>query len=167
MAKNAIFNTVEEAIEDFREGRIVIVVDDEDREKRGRFHRRRRENHPRNRQFHALQRPRRALRTAFGESRCEELELNMMEENNTSLLGTPFTVTVDLLGQGCTTGVSIHDRAATIRALADPPPVRRIWGVRAMSIRCVPARRGSCAGRDIPKRPSIWPVWPDCSPAAL
>jgi 3,4-dihydroxy 2-butanone 4-phosphate synthase/GTP cyclohydrolase II len=56
----------------------------------------------------------------LSEERCKELELNMMEENNTSLLGTPFTVTVDLLGNGCTTGVSIHDRAATIRALANP-----------------------------------------------
>ncbi len=56
----------------------------------------------------------------LSEERCAELELNMMEPNNTSLLGTPFTVTVDLLGEGCTTGVSIHDRAATIRALADP-----------------------------------------------
>ena len=56
----------------------------------------------------------------LSEERCAQLELNMMEENNTSLLGTPFTVTVDLLGHGCSTGVSIHDRAATIRALADP-----------------------------------------------
>ena len=56
----------------------------------------------------------------LSEKRCDELGLNMMEENNTSLLGTPFTVTVDLLGNDCTTGVSIHDRAATIRALADP-----------------------------------------------
>ena len=56
----------------------------------------------------------------LSEERCAQLELNMMEENNTSLLGTPFTVTADLLGHGCTTGVSIHDRAATIRALADP-----------------------------------------------
>lgn len=56
----------------------------------------------------------------LSEERCAQLELNMMEQNNTSLLGTPFTVTVDLLGEGCTTGVSIHDRAATLRALADP-----------------------------------------------
>ena len=56
----------------------------------------------------------------LSEERCAQLELNMMEPNNTSLLGTPFTVTVDLLGEGCTTGVSIHDRAATLRALADP-----------------------------------------------
>lgn len=166
MAKNAIFNTVEEAIEDFREGRIVIVVDDEDRENEGDFIVAAEKITPEIVNF-MLSNGRGVLCAPLSESRCEELELNMMEENNTSLLGTPFTVTVDLLGQGCTTGVSIHDRAATIRALAIPPPVRRIWGVRAMSIRCVPARRGCCAGRDIPKRPSIWPVWPDCSPAAL
>ena len=161
MAKNAIFNTVEEAIEDFREGRIVIVVDDEDRENEGDFIVAAEKITPEIVNF-MLSNGRGVLCAPLSESRCEELELNMMEENNTSLLGTPFTVTVDLLGQGCTTGVSIHDRAATIRA-----PVRRIWGVRAMSIRCVPARRGCCAGRDIPKRPSIWPVWPDCSPAVL
>ena len=151
MAKNAIFNTVEEAIEDFREGRIVIVVDDEDRENEGDFIVAAEKITPEIVNF-MLSNGRGVLCAPLSESRCEELELNMMEENNTSLLGTPFTVTVDLLGQGCTTGVSIHDRAATIRA---------------MSIRCVPARTGCCAGRDIPKRPSIWPVWPDCSPAVL
>jgi len=78
MAKNAIFNTVEEAIEDFREGRIVIVVDDEDRETEiVNF---------------MLSNGRGVLCAPLSESRCEELELNMMEENNTSLLGTPFTV---------------------------------------------------------------------------
>ena len=154
MAKNAIFNTVEEAIEDFREGRIVIVVDDEDRENEGDFIVAAEKITPEIVNF-MLSNGRGVLCAPLSESRCEELELNMMEENNTSLLGTPFTVTVDLLGQGCTVRWPI------------PPPVRRIWGVRAMSIRCVPARRGCCAGRDIPKRPSIWPVWPDCSPAAL
>ena len=139
MAKNAIFNTVEEAIEDFREGRIVIVVDDEDRENEGDFIVAAEKITPEIVNF-MLSNGRGVLCAPLSESRCEELELNMMEENNTSLLGTPFTVTVDLLGQGCTTGVSI---------------------------RCVPARRECCAGRDIPKRPSIWPVWPDCSPAAL
>ena len=166
MAKNAIFNTVEEAIEDFREGRIVIVVDDEDRENEGDFIVAAEKITPEIVNF-MLSNGRGVLCAPLSESRCEELELNMMEENNTSLLGTPFTVTVDLLGQGCTTGVSIHDRAATIRALADPATRPSDLGVRAMSIRCVPARRGCCAGRDIPKRPSIWPVWPDCSPAAL
>ena len=119
MAKNAIFNTVEEAIEDFREGRIVIVVDDEDRENEGDFIVAAEKITPEIVNF-MLSNGRGVLCAPLSESRCEELELNMMEENNTSLLGTPFTVTVDLLGQGCTTGVSIHDRAATIRALADP-----------------------------------------------
>ena len=115
MAKNAIFNTVEEAIEDFREGRIVIVVDDEDRENEGDFIVAAEKITPEIVNF-MLSNGRGVLCAPLSESRCEELELNMMEENNTSLLGTPFTVTVDLLGQGCTTGVSIHDRAATIRA---------------------------------------------------
>ena len=119
MAKNAIFNTVEEAIEDFREGRIVIVVDDEDRENEGDFIVAAEKITPEIVNF-MLSNGRGVLCAPLSESRCEELELNMMEENNTSLLGTPFTVTVDLLGNGCTTGVSIHDRAATIRALADP-----------------------------------------------
>lgn len=166
MAKNAIFNTVEEAIEDFREGRIVFVVDDEDRENEGDFIVAAEKITPEIVNF-MLSNGRGVLCAPLSESRCEELELNMMEENNTSLLGTPFTVTVDLLGQGCTTGVSIHDRAATIRALADPATRPSDLGRPAMSTRCVPARRGCCAGRDIPKRPSIWPVWPDCSPAAL
>ena len=148
MAKNAIFNTVEEAIEDFREGRIVIVVDDEDRENEGDFIVAAEKITPEIVNF-MLSNGRGVLCAPLSESRCEELELNMMEENNTSLLGTPFTVP-----------------PRSVR-WPIPPPVRRIWGVRAMSIRCVPARRGCCAGRDIPKRPSIWPVWPDCSPAAL
>ena len=119
MATNAIFNTIEEAIEDFREGRIVIVVDDEDRENEGDFIVAGEKITPEIVNF-MLFNGRGVLCAPISESRCAELELNMMEENNTSLLGTPFTVTVDLLGQGCTTGVSIHDRAATIRALADP-----------------------------------------------
>lgn len=103
MAKNAIFNTVEEAIEDFREGRIVIVVDDEDRENEGDFIVAAEKITPEIVNF-MLSNGRGVLCAPLSESRCEELELNMMEENNTSLLGTPFTVTVDLLGQGCTTG---------------------------------------------------------------
>ena len=87
MAKNAIFNTVEEAIEDFREGRIVIVVDDEDREKRGRFHRRRQRKLTPEIVNFMLSNGRGVLCAPLSESRCEELELNMMEENNTSLRG--------------------------------------------------------------------------------
>ena len=119
MAKETILNSVEEVIEDFRNGRIVIVVDDEDRENEGDFIVAAEKITPEIVNF-MLKEGRGVLCAPLSEKRCEELGLNMMEENNTSLLGTPFTVTVDLLGHDCTTGVSIHDRAATIRALADP-----------------------------------------------
>ena len=119
MAKSTILNSVEEVIEDFRNGKIVIVVDDEDRENEGDFIVAAEKITPEIVNF-MLKEGRGVLCAPLSEDRCAELGLNMMEENNTSLLGTPFTVTVDLLGHDCTTGVSIHDRAATIRALADP-----------------------------------------------
>ena len=114
-----LLNSIEEAVEDFRNGKIVIVVDDEDRENEGDFIVAAEKITPEIVNF-MLREGRGVLCAPLSEERCAQLELNMMEENNTSLLGTPFTVTVDLLGEGCTTGVSIHDRAATIRALADP-----------------------------------------------
>ena len=119
MKNEKVLNTIEEAIEDFRQGKIVIVVDDEDRENEGDFIIAAEKVTPEIVNF-MLKNGRGVLCAPLSEERCAQLELNMMEPNNTSLLGTPFTVTVDLLGEGCTTGVSIHDRAATIRALADP-----------------------------------------------
>ncbi len=119
MRNETMLNSVEEALEDFKEGKIVIVVDDEDRENEGDFIVAAEKITPEIVNF-MLKEGRGVLCAPLSEQRCAELELNMMEQNNTSLLGTPFTVTVDLLGEGCTTGVSIHDRAATIRALADP-----------------------------------------------
>lgn len=119
MAKQTILNSVEEVLEDFRNGKVVIVVDDEDRENEGDFIVAAEKITPETVNF-MLKEGRGVLCAPLSEERCAQLELNMMEENNTSLLGTPFTVTVDLLDNGCTTGVSIHDRAATIRALADP-----------------------------------------------
>lgn len=111
-------NTVEEAIEDFRQGKIVIVVDDEDRENEGDFIVAAEKITPEIVNF-MLHNGRGVLCAPITEERCEELELAHQVSNNTSMLGTPFTVTVDKL-EGCTTGVSAHDRAATIRALADP-----------------------------------------------
>ena len=96
-------NTIEEAIEDFRKGEFVIIVDDEDRDARG------------------------VLCAPITISRCEELDLPHQVSNNTSVLGTPFTVTIDKL-EGCTTGVSAADRAATIRALADPTSKPETFG---------------------------------------
>ena len=115
---NFKINTIEEAIEDFREGKFVIVVDDEDRENEGDFIIAAEKITPEAVNF-MLKNGRGVLCAPLPISRCKELELERQVDNNTSMLGTPFTLTVDLL-EGCTTGVSIHDRAATIRALADP-----------------------------------------------
>lgn len=112
-------NTVEEVLEDFRQGKVVIVVDDEDRENEGDFIVAAEKITPEIVNF-MLHNGRGVLCAPLTEDRCRELDLDMMVGNNTSLLGTPFTVTVDYLHDGCTTGVSIHDRAATIRALVDP-----------------------------------------------
>ncbi len=112
-------NTIEEAIEDFKAGKFVIVVDDEDRENEGDFIMAAEKITPEHVNF-MLKNGRGVLCTPVTEDRCRELNLDMQVHDNTSLLGTPFTVTVDLLGHDCTTGVSMHDRAETIRALADP-----------------------------------------------
>ncbi len=111
-------NKIEEAIADFREGKFVIVVDDEDRENEGDFITAAEMITPEKVNF-MLQNGRGVLCAPITISHARELELSHQVEENTSMLGTPFTVTVDLL-EGCTTGVSAHDRAATIRALADP-----------------------------------------------
>lgn len=111
-------NTIEEALVDFREGKFVIVVDDEDRENEGDFIIAAEKITPEKVNF-MLQHGRGVLCCPITEQRCAELDLMHQVANNTSMLGTPFTVTVDKL-EGCTTGVSAADRAATIRALADP-----------------------------------------------
>lgn len=113
-----MLNTIEQAIEDFREGKFVIVVDDEDRENEGDFIIAAEKITPEKVNF-MLQHGRGVLCVPLPESRCAELGLIHQVSNNTSMLGTPFTVTVDKL-EGCSTGVSAEDRAATIRALADP-----------------------------------------------
>jgi 3,4-dihydroxy 2-butanone 4-phosphate synthase/GTP cyclohydrolase II len=112
-------NTIEEAIEDIREGKFVIVVDDEDRENEGDFIMAAEKITAEHVNF-MLKNGRGVLCAPITEQRCHELQLDMQVHDNTSLLGTPFTVTVDNLLDGCTTGVSMHDRASTIRALADP-----------------------------------------------
>ena len=110
--------TIEEAIQDFKEGRFVIVVDDEDRENEGDLIMAAELVTPEHVNF-MLRRGRGVLCAPITIERCNALQLPHQVQDNTSMLGTPFTVTVDLL-VGCTTGVSCHDRAATIRALADP-----------------------------------------------
>ena len=109
---------IEQAIEDIREGKFVIVVDDEDRENEGDFIIAA-EKITANKVNFMLQHGRGVLCVPLPETRCAELGLMHQVAMNTSMLGTPFTVTVDKL-EGCTTGVSAEDRAATIRALADP-----------------------------------------------
>ena len=111
-------NTIEEAIEDFREGKFLIVVDDEDRENEGDFIVAAEKITPEKVNF-MLKYGRGVLCAPITEERCRELELDMQVAVNTSMLETPFTVTVDKLGGGCTTGVSMSDRCETIRALAD------------------------------------------------
>lgn len=119
-------NTIEEAIADFREGKFIIVVDDEDRENEGDFIIAAEKITPEAVNF-MLKEGRGVLCAPITLQRCAELELEKQVSNNTSILGTPFTVTVDKL-EGCTTGVSIHDRAATIRALADPTSTPDTFG---------------------------------------
>ena len=115
---NFKLNSIEEALDDFREGKFVIVVDDEDRENEGDFIIAAEKITPEAVNF-MLKNGRGVLCAPITLSRCKELELAPQVSSNTSLLGTPFTVTVDKV-EGCTTGVSTADRAATIKALADP-----------------------------------------------
>ena len=112
-------NSIEEAIEDFKAGKFVIVVDDEDRENEGVFITAAELITPEKVNF-MMRYGRGVLCTPISEERAAQLELNMQVHENTSLHETPFTVTVDLIGHGCTTGVSMYDRAMTIKALADP-----------------------------------------------
>ena len=111
-------NSIDEALDDFREGKFVIVVDDEDRENEGDFIIAAEKITPEAVNF-MLKNGRGVLCAPITLSRCKELELDPQVSANTSLLGTPFTVTIDKV-EGCTTGVSTADRAATIKALADP-----------------------------------------------
>ncbi|MBQ2535951.1 MAG: bifunctional 3,4-dihydroxy-2-butanone-4-phosphate synthase/GTP cyclohydrolase II [Bacteroidaceae bacterium] len=112
------FSKIEEAIEDFKQGKFVIVVDDEDRENEGDFITPAEMITPEKVNF-MLREGRGVLCAPITISRAKELELPHQVEENTSMLGTPFTVTIDKL-EGCTTGVSAHDRAATIQWLANP-----------------------------------------------
>ena len=116
--ENFKLNTIDEALIDFKEGKFVIVVDDEDRENEGDFIIAAEKITPEAVNF-MLKNGRGVLCAPITLSRCKELELNPQVNSNTSLLGTPFTVTIDKV-EGCSTGVSTADRAATIKALADP-----------------------------------------------
>lgn len=126
MDKNIKLDSIEEAIKDFREGKFLVVVDDEDRENEGDLIVAAEKITPEQVNF-MLKNARGVLCAPVTISRCKELGLDRQVEDNTSMLGTPFTITVDKL-EGCSTGVSIHDRAATIRALADPMSTPETFG---------------------------------------
>ena len=111
-------NTISEAIEDIKNGKIIIVVDDENRENEGDFIAAAEAVTPEMINFMATN-GRGLICAPLTEDRCEELDLTMMVQNNTVLHHTQFTVSVDLIGHGCTTGISVHDRAKTIKALVE------------------------------------------------
>jgi 3,4-dihydroxy 2-butanone 4-phosphate synthase/GTP cyclohydrolase II len=112
-------NSIEDAINDIRLGKVVVVVDDENRENEGDFIAAAEKVTPEMINFMALH-GRGVICAPLTETRCDELDLNMMVQNNTVLHNTQFTVSVDLIGKGCTTGISTSDRSKTIKALVDP-----------------------------------------------
>lgn len=112
-------NTIEEAIEELRNGKVIIVVDDEDRENEGDFLTAARNATPEIINFIAAH-GRGLICAPLSEERCDQLGLEMMVRNNSAAYETPFTVSIDLIGHGCTTGISASDRSKTILALIDP-----------------------------------------------
>jgi 3,4-dihydroxy 2-butanone 4-phosphate synthase/GTP cyclohydrolase II len=116
--KKIQLNTIEEAIADIKNGKVIIVVDDENRENEGDFIAAAEMVTPEMINFMAKH-GRGLICAPLTEERCEELDLSMMVQNNTVLHHTQFTVSVDLIGQGCTTGISVQDRSKTIKALVD------------------------------------------------
>lgn len=114
-----MLNTIEEAIEDIKAGKVVIVVDDEDRENEGDFLAAADKVTPEMINFMATH-GRGLICAPLVEDRCEELGLDLMVGKNTAEYETPFTISVDLIGHGCTTGISASDRSKTIKALVDP-----------------------------------------------
>lgn len=114
-----LLNTVEEALEDIKAGKLVIVVDDEDRENEGDFITAARNVTPEVINFMAKY-GRGLICAPLVDERCDALNLNLMVNDNTALHETPFTVSVDLIGHGCTTGISAHDRAKAVQALVNP-----------------------------------------------
>ncbi len=114
-----MLNTIESAIEDIKKGKLVIVVDDEDRENEGDFITAARNVTPEIINFMSKE-GRGLICVPMTEERADKLKLDLMVTNNTALHETPFTVSVDLIGHDCTTGISAHDRAKTVQALIDP-----------------------------------------------
>src|SRR5882762_3256148 len=113
-----MLSSIESAIDAIKKGKLIIVVDDEDRENEGDFITAARNVTPEIINFMSKE-GRGLICTPLVEDRCDELGLELMVNKNTALHETPFTVSVDLLGHGCTTGISAHDRAKTVQALID------------------------------------------------
>ena len=112
-------NTIEEALEDIKQGKVIIVVDDENRENEGDFVTAARNITPEIINF-MVTHGRGLVCMPIIEDRCDELGLELMVKNNSAAYETPFTVSVDLIGHGCTTGISAEDRSKTVKALIDP-----------------------------------------------
>ena len=139
------FNTIEEAIDDIRAGKVVIVIDDENRENEGDFVAAAEKATPEMINFMATH-GRGLICTPILESRCEELDLELMIGKNTALFETPFTVSIDLLGHGCTTGISASDRSKTVVALTNPNTKAKDFG-RPGHIFPLKARKGGVLRR--------------------
>lgn len=157
--ENVKLNTIEEAIEDFKAGNFVIVVDDEDRENEGDLIIAAEKITPEKVNF-MLKHARGVLCAPITVSRCKELDLPHQVSDNTSVLGTPFTVTIDKL-EGCSTGflrqtALLLSRRWPIRLLLRP-----LSGVLATLIHCMPRRKVCCAVPDIRRLLLIWHVWLD------
>lgn len=154
-------SSIEDAVKDFKEGKFVIVVDDEDRENEGDLIIAAEKITPEKVNF-MLKNARGVLCVPITLSRCEELDLPHQVSDNTSMLGTPFTITVDKL-EGCTTGVSIHDRAETIKALADPASTPKTFGRPGTSIRSTHRTTACSDAADTQRQPSTSAASQDCS----
>ena len=115
----SVLNTIEEAIEEIQKGNVIIVVDDEDRENEGDFLTAARNASPKLINFMATH-GRGLICAPISEERCDQLGLEMMVRNNSAAYETPFTVSIDLIGHGCTTGISASDRSKTVLAMIDP-----------------------------------------------
>src|ERR1051326_2275313 len=153
-----MLDTIESAIEDIKAGKLVIVVDDDDREDEGDFITAARNITPEVINF-MTKHGRGLICVPLLEERCDELGLELMVNNNTALHETAFTVSVDLLGHGCTTGISAHDRAKTIQALIDPRTKPEDLG-RPGHIFPLRAKKGVCSEeRGTRRLPLIWPGW--------
>ena len=171
--ENIKLSSIEDAVNDFREGKFLIVVDDEDRENEGDLIIAAEKITAEKVNF-MLKHARGVLCAPITMSRCEELDLPHQVMDNTSVLGTPFTVTVDKL-EGCSTGVSAHDRAETIKALADPNSTPQTFGrpghinplyAQATSTRSTHRRTACCAEAGTPRPPSTSAAWQGSTPPA-